>query len=135
MRILIILLLCVCLIQLIPSGAMGESNAPLTSVKLQDLTSTDSPLKFTVQKIKWKDNRIRFWGVVTNTGEEDFAAVAVSFRAIDKDGRILGRATSKVDSTWLLGGETGKISDMSFDTEGRIPAIIQFKVSGSIGLN
>jgi hypothetical protein len=114
---------------------MGQSNATLPSVKLEDLTLADSPLKITVQKIKWKDNRIRFWGVVTNTSDQDFAAVSVSFRALDKDHRILGRAKSYVDSQSLLGSERGNISGMSIDTGGRIPAIIQFKASGSVGVN
>jgi hypothetical protein len=130
MRPILALLIGVGLINLLSNNCFG-GDGRLASVKLQDLTPANSPLKFKVQKISWKYDKIRLWGAVTNAGGEGFEFVSVSFTALGQEGQFLGREKTYADPNKLNVGDIGDINDFALDTEGQIPAVIQFKVSGS----
>lgn len=129
MRPILSLLFCVGLVSLLSVNAIAENRTG--SVKLQDLTPPNSPLKFQVQKIGWKYDKVRIWGVVTNTGSTGFRYVTVSFTALGKNGEFLVREKTYADPSDVGGNNTGVIDDFALDTEGQMPAIIQFNVSGS----
>jgi len=131
MRPILTLFIAIGLINLLSSNTIASGDGRLASVKLEDLTPKDSSLKFKVQKIGWKFDKIRFWGAVTNSGSEGFQFVSVSFTALSQDGQFLGREKTYVDPNKLKGGDTGDINDFALETDGQMPAIIQFKVSGS----
>jgi hypothetical protein len=130
MRLVIGLVIAIGLVNLLARNSQAASDGRLTSVKLEDLTPPESSLKFKAQKIGWKFDKVRFWGVVTNSGGEGFQFVSVSFTALGPNGEFLGREKTYVDPSELKGGDSGDINDFSLDTEGKIPAIIQFKVTG-----
>jgi hypothetical protein len=131
MRRILTLLIAVSLINLLTSSTFAGGDDRMASVKLEDLTPKGSPLKFRVQKIGWKFDKIRFWGVVTNSGNEGFQFVSVSFTALGPDGQFLGREKTYVDPNKLNGGDSGDINEFALETDGQKPTVIQFKVSGS----
>ena len=130
MRQILTLFVAVGLVNLLSGITFAAGDGRLASVKLEDLTPKDSPLKFKVQKIGWKYDKIRLWGSVTNSGSEGFQFVSVSFTALGADGQFLGREKIFVDPHTLGDGESGDINNYSLDTDGQVPAIIQFKVAG-----
>ncbi len=128
MRLILSLLICAGVVTL--GSAIVAAENGTASVKLQDLTPADSQLKFQIQKIGWKYDKVRIWGVVTNTGTAGFQYVSVSFTALGKNGDFLVREKTYADPSDIGGNGSGVIDDFALDTEGQMPAIIQFKVVG-----
>jgi len=108
------------------STAMA-ANSP--TVKFEHKTSANLPLTFTPQKVKWKRETIRIWGVVKNTGPSKYKFVSVSFTCLDKNREFLGRFKTYVDPHDLDSGEEGNIDNLSLDSDEKLPAIIQIKVA------
>jgi hypothetical protein len=115
-------------VNLFSASALAENRTG--SVKLQDLTPADSPLKFQVQKIGWKYDKVRIWGLITNTGSTKFRFVSVSFTALGKNGEFLVREKAYGDPSDVSGNNTGVIDDFPLDTEGQMPAVIQYRITG-----
>ena len=100
------------------------------TVKFEHKTSADLPLTFEPQKVKWKHEKIGIWGVVKNTGSEKYEFIYVSFTCLDKDRNFLGRDKTPVDPHTLASGEEGDLNEVRLDSDEKLPAIIQIKITG-----
>ena len=107
-------------------GADAETTLP--ALKFEDKTSANMPITFTVQKTKWRNEKIQIWGQFTNNGHIEFKSVSVSLTALDKDRKFLGRQKHYSDPMDLEPGEEGTINAGWIDTEKKVPKYIQFKV-------
>lgn len=113
--------------------AAGLANAgDVVVVESKDHTSKDIGLKFELEKTTWDTDikTLKLWGTVENTGEVKYRSVQVIFTARDKNKEFLGRNSWFVAPDNIGHEEVGYIDDKFIETEGRKPAIVEFKVVG-----
>lgn len=110
-----------------PFGAVA---AEVVVVESKDQTSKDLKLKFELEKTTWDDETLNIWGTVENTGKVKYKYVQVIFTCKDKNKKFLGRNTWFVEPEDIGKGEVGYIEEKFVETEGRKPAILEWKVIG-----
>jgi hypothetical protein len=113
----------------IPLTALGAEPS-VGSLKFEYQNPSNFPLKFTPQKLKWRYEKIRLWGVVENKSRDTYEYVTVSLTALDKNRNFLGRDKFYVDPAELSSGDEGNLDEVMLDTDEKIPAIIQVKIAG-----
>lgn len=111
----------------------SAKSAELIVVESEDQTSKDLPLKFELEKTTWEFDTFQIWGKVENTGKAKYKFVRVTFTCKDKDKKFLGRKSWFVDPSEIGKDEVSYIEGSHVETEGRKPAIVEWKVTGELG--
>jgi hypothetical protein len=112
-------------ILLSPSAALGE-------LRFESRTEyrTSLRLTFKPQEVRPTDGGVWVWGDVANRSFEKKNYVTVTFTALDDNGKFLERSKTYVDPTALASKEVGAVDDY-IDTDGKTPAVIQYKIDYS----
>lgn len=110
--------------------SVGAVAAEVVVVESKDQTSKDLKLKFELEKTTWDDETLNIWGTVENTGKVKYKYVQVIFTCKDKNKKFLGRNTWFVEPEDIGKGEVSYIEEKFVETEGRKPAILEWKVIG-----
>lgn len=98
---------------------------------IENTTPSDVKLAFTPQKMKWEYDKLYIWGTISNVGSARSEFVQISITALDKDRNFLGRQKWYIEEQHLNAGETGTLDGIFIETEGRVPAILQLRLSGN----
>lgn len=120
----------VCLVAWALSAAAYAGERGIVVRESRDPAPRAIPLKFRLHRTEWEDGYLHVWGEVKNPTNHDYDFVEVIFVALDRNRKQLGRTDAFCEPETLNRGEAGYITDESIDTQGREPAVLEYRVIG-----